>query len=111
MAAAKAIRRKWHAVGLLAVSTLFAFSGIVSAVFPPLYQQSGTPATVPPPVTIDTVDPPVVVIDEVPDPVVVKTPEPATLISGLTGIMLAIGYVWLKRRKQREQPSCAIGRS
>ena len=99
MVAGARIRGKSFAIGLLGIVALFAMSGSARAVFPPIYQQP-TETVTQAPVTPATVDPPVIIVGEpeVIDPVV-PTPEPATLVTGLMGLMLAGGFAWRKRRK------------
>jgi hypothetical protein len=67
------------------------------AFFPPVIQPPGPPV-LPPPST----QPPVVVPPIDPPPVVVpprQVPEPATLISALTGAALVAGYRRLRQRR------------
>ena len=97
-----AIRGKSFAFVISGLAAVLLSAGIAAAVFPPLYQQppAAAPAA-PPQITITKVDPPVIVTGD-PDPVptvTASTPEPATLITGLMGLMLAGGYAWRKRRK------------
>jgi MYXO-CTERM domain-containing protein len=104
MVARSTIRGKPIAIALAALVALISLTATAQAVFPPIYHPPTTPPT-PPPVTTTT-SPPVtttgggtVVVTDPGCTCTVSTPEPATLLTGLMGLMLAGGYSWRKRRK------------
>ncbi len=102
MVARFTIRGKPFAIAFAALVVIFSLTASALAVFPPIYHPPGTPPT-PPPVTTTTSPPvtttgggPVVITDP---GGTVSTPEPATLVTSLMGLMAAGGYAWRKRRK------------
>lgn len=102
MAARSGIRGKSLAIVLLGIAIILVAVSKAAAVFPPLYQTPTAPTQpTQPPQQTQSVDPPVIVTGEpeIVDPVDAQTPEPATLIAGLMGLMAAGGYAWRKRQK------------
>ncbi|MCE9530436.1 MAG: PEP-CTERM sorting domain-containing protein [Planctomycetes bacterium] len=92
--------RKLMAAGLLGLAPLLMMPASASAIFPPINRDPvvATPQVVTP---LVVVDPPVVIVGE-PDPPIVfvpdeKTPEPATIVSGL--IALTCAGIFVRRRK------------
>jgi LPXTG-motif cell wall-anchored protein len=84
--------------GILALAIFLLGPATASAIFPPVYHNPTPP---PPTTTVGQTEPPVTVIGQPVTPPVTppvhKTPEPATLITGLIGL-LGGGYI-LRRKK------------
>jgi hypothetical protein len=103
---ARSGRRSLLWAGVLGLAPLLLWPAAVSAIFPPVYHPPAPPPpTAPPPVINPPVqgggnpDPPPVV-----QPPPHQTPEPATLVTGLVGLLCG-GYV-LRRKKKRA--SCGM---
>lgn len=91
----------WTLVAFLAMTTLLSMPASASAIFPPIFP-SPAPVVTQPPVIPPTI--PRVVTTGVPIPVappVQKTPEPATLISGLMALGLASRIILRGKKKQQ----------
>ena len=89
-------RMRWLA-GVLGIAPLLLAPSALYAIFPPVIQDPGSTVVVP--VVVPTVKPIVVPAgDPDPTPVVThRTPEPASIVTGLMG--LALGVCFLRRKR------------
>lgn len=96
-------RRMWWLAGVLALAPLMLAPSSAMALFPPVISTPAPVVVIPTTVPAPVANPVGVIVGEpeqppiVDPPVTAKTPEPATLVTGLIG--LAFGSRFLRRKK------------